>query len=120
MLLNEDVAMKVTAFQHLHPEDAGLDALLHPAASFNHPDDVIDRRDLALDEKRAILAAWASDACAVEAAPAVRRAPGGRCPVPVDDILEALRRLDRQACTTESVGACPKQGRDERIALAHF
>ena len=60
-----------------------LDALLHPAQAFNHPDDVVRDPDLTLNEKRAILASWASDACAVEAAPALRCVPGTR-PVPVD------------------------------------
>jgi hypothetical protein len=77
--------------------DLDLDALLHPAQAFDDPTDVVNDPDLTLNEKRAILASWASDACAVEAAPALRCAPGGRTPVPVDDILEALRALDQQA-----------------------
>jgi hypothetical protein len=74
-----------------------LGALLHPAGAFDHPRDVVADPDLTLNEKRAILASWASDACAVEAAPALRCAPGAARAVPVDDILEALRALDRQA-----------------------
>lgn len=77
--------------------DPEIDALLHPAQSFAHPDDVVHDLDLTLDEKRAILASWASDACAVEAAPALRRVPGTGRVVSVDEILEALRALDRQA-----------------------
>ena len=73
-----------------------LDQLLHPANAFAHPSEVVNDPDLTLSEKRAILASWASDACAVEAAPALRRPPGNR-PVPFDDIMEALRELDRQA-----------------------
>lgn len=72
-----------------------LDALLHPASAFLHPDQVVGDPDLTLNEKRAILASWASDACAVEAAPALRQNPGGRA-VPFDDIMKALRTLDRQ------------------------
>ena len=55
--------------------DSDLDALLHPARAFDHPDDVVGDRGLILNEKRAILASWASDACVVDAAPpsAVRR-----------------------------------------------
>lgn len=75
-----------------------LDALLHPASAFLHPDQVVGDPDLTLNEKRAILASWASDACAVEAAPALRQNPGGRA-VPFDDIMEALRTLDRQHAT---------------------
>jgi hypothetical protein len=44
-----------------------LDELLHPAQAFQHPREVVNDPDLSLNEKRAILASWASDACAVEA-----------------------------------------------------
>lgn len=77
--------------------DVDLDALLHPAQAFEHPRDVVGDADFTLSEKRAILASWASDACAVEAAPALRHAPGTDRPVTVDEVLEALRALDRQA-----------------------
>src|SRR5436189_1879970 len=76
-----------------------LDELLHPASAFGHPSEVVDDPDLTLSEKRAILASWASDACAVEAAPALRKPPGKR-PVRFDDIMDALRDLDRQAPKT--------------------
>ena len=72
-----------------------LDALLHPARAFAHPMDVVHDRDLTVSEKRAILAAWASDACAVEAAPALRRPPGAPV-IRFDDIMDALRALDRE------------------------
>jgi hypothetical protein len=72
-----------------------IDELLHPAQAFGHPSEVVSDPDLTLNEKRAILASWASDACAVEAAPALRTGP--KNPVPFDDIMEALRTLDRQA-----------------------
>ena len=74
-----------------------LDGLLHPAQAFEHPSNVVNDPDLTLNEKRAILASWASDACAIEAAPALRRAPGGQKPVRFDDVMEALRTLDKQA-----------------------
>jgi hypothetical protein len=73
-----------------------LDALLHPAGAFEHPMDVVRDGDLTLNEKRAILASWASDACAVEAAPQLRATPSGRT-VRFDDIMDALRLLDAQA-----------------------
>ena len=79
------------------PFELDLDALLHPAQAFRHPDDVVKDADLTLNEKRAILASWASDACAVEAAPVLRHAPGTERPVLVEDILDALRALDKQA-----------------------
>jgi hypothetical protein len=40
-----------------------LDQLLHPALAFSHPSEVVTDPDLTLNEKRAILASWASDAC---------------------------------------------------------
>jgi hypothetical protein len=84
------------------PFDLDLDALLHPAQAFEHPRDVVKDPDLTLNEKRAILASWASDACAVEASPGLRRAPGSRREVSVDDVLDALRSLDKQANETAS------------------
>lgn len=74
-----------------------LDGLLHPAQAFAHPRDVVADADLTVAEKRSVLASWASDACAVEAAPALRHAPGAAGAVSVDDILEALRSLDGEA-----------------------
>jgi hypothetical protein len=71
-----------------------LDDLLHPANAFARPCRVVDDPGLSLCEKRAILAAWASDACAVEAAPALRRAPGAAQPVLYDEVMDALRTLD--------------------------
>jgi hypothetical protein len=87
------------------PFDLDLDALLHPAQAFEHPHDVVNDPDLTINEKRAVLASWASDACAVEASPALRRAPGGRREVSVDDILEALRSLDKEANEPTSAAA---------------
>jgi len=73
-----------------------IDELLHPAQAFGHPSEVLNDPDLTINEKRAILASWASDACAIEAAPELRARPAG-APVRFDDIMDALRTLDRQA-----------------------
>jgi hypothetical protein len=73
-----------------------LNRLLHPAQAFGHPTQVVNDPDLTLNEKRAILASWASDACAVEAAPDLRSNASG-APALFDDIMEALRTLDRKA-----------------------
>ena len=73
-----------------------LDAILHPARAFAHPLDVVRDPDLTLNEKRAILASWASDACAIEAAPELRLNTSGNV-VRWDDIMDALRALDREA-----------------------
>jgi hypothetical protein len=72
-----------------------LDNLLHPARAFAHPSQVVADPDLTLNEKRAILASWASDACAVEASPALREGANGST-VKYDEIMEALRTLDGQ------------------------
>jgi hypothetical protein len=73
-----------------------FDELAHPSQIFDHPRDVVRDPDLSLNEKRAILASWASDACAIEAAPALRQTPGGRV-VPFDEIMDAMRALDSEA-----------------------
>jgi hypothetical protein len=76
-----------------------LNALLHPAQAFSHPSDVANDPDLTLNEKRAILASWASDACAVDSAPALRCAPNGGRPVGFDEVMDSLRALDEQDAT---------------------
>jgi hypothetical protein len=70
-----------------------IDALLHPARAFSHPSEVVSDPDLRLNEKRAILSSWASDACAVEAAPDLRQPTHGP-PIKFDEIMEALKSLD--------------------------
>ncbi|HEY7242370.1 MAG TPA: hypothetical protein VH678_00625 [Xanthobacteraceae bacterium] len=81
-----------------HPanDDFDLNDLLHPAQAFEHPMKVVNDPDLTLAEKRAILASWASGGCVVEAAPALRRATGAEKPVELDDVMDALRMLDRE------------------------
>lgn len=70
-----------------------ISQLLHPGSAFDHPRDVVADPDLTLNEKRAILASWASDACALEATPSLREIRKGRV-VSFDDIMDALRALD--------------------------
>ena len=57
---------KASTFEPSSDDQFDLDALLHPARAFAHPMDVVRDPDLTLNEKRAILASWASDACAVD------------------------------------------------------
>ena len=64
-------------------DDYDLDDLLHPAQAFGHPSEVVNDPDLTLNEKRAILASWASDACALEAAPSLRSCSWRAAPGPV-------------------------------------
>jgi hypothetical protein len=99
--------------------DPVFDDLLHPAQAFEHPRDVVNDPDLTVNEKRAILASWASDACAVEAVPALRRPTGRHQVVAVDEILDALRALDKVAQSdTPEVAWARRQVRRE--ALAEF
>jgi hypothetical protein len=88
--------METVAMTTRDDGEFNLHSLLHPAQAFAHPADVVNDRDLTLSEKRAILASWASDSCAVDSAPALRRPPGA-APVHYDEIMDALRTLDRQA-----------------------
>ncbi|UCI08142.1 hypothetical protein [Mesorhizobium sp. B1-1-8] len=85
----------------LAPEtsDYSLDRLLAPARHFKHPDEVLKDETLDLQEKRAILSSWASDACAVESMPALRQPPGTGRPVTFDQIMDALCKLDVEAAT---------------------
>ena len=84
-----------------------FDGLFHPAQVFEHPRDVVNDPDLSLNEKRAILASWASDACAIEAAPALRKTPTGRI-VPFDEIMDSMRAVDREFLTAQWARAKPE------------
>jgi hypothetical protein len=77
------------------------------------PSDVVDDPDLTLNEKRAILASWASDACAVEPVPALRRPSNGGRPIGFDEVMDALRALDKQA------GGTNTSKRNQRILRRH-
>jgi hypothetical protein len=98
-LLTKDVAMTATA----NRREFELDYLLHPAGAFRTPMDVVTDPDMTVQEKRAILASWASDACAVEAAPDLRRPPSAPV-VRFDDIMDALKRLDGEAVDKPQYG----------------
>lgn len=73
-----------------------LDALLNPAKAFVHPMNVVRDPGLSINEKRAILASWASDAGAIEAAPDLHLTDAGRV-VRWDNLMDALRTLDEMA-----------------------
>nr|WP_318284272.1 MULTISPECIES: hypothetical protein [unclassified Methylobacterium] len=84
-------------------------ALVAPGDVFRHPREVLAHPLLSRADKRAILASWASDACALENAPALRCLTGCRAePVPVDAVLAALGTLDRG---TRPATAAPPGGR---------
>jgi hypothetical protein len=73
----------------------GLDfgRLLQPANAFADPMAVVDDQDLTLTEKRAILSSWASDARSAEVT--LRRSDDAK-PVRLDDVMDALKELDRR------------------------
>jgi hypothetical protein len=80
------------------PGKLDLNTLLYPSEAYGHPDDVLADPDLTTEEKRAVLASWASDARAIAQEPPLRLTPGGRV-VAVQDVLDALKRLDREPDT---------------------
>jgi hypothetical protein len=53
--------------------------------------------------KRAILASWASDRSAVRDQPAMRKPPGAKRAVSIDDILAAMHDLDKGRDSAESL-----------------
>ena len=89
--------------QSEHRKDFDLNRLLRPAGAFRTPMEVVNDPDMTTQEKRAILASWASDACAVEAAPDLRQ-PTGSSLVRFDDIMDALKRLDGEAAEKPTYG----------------
>jgi hypothetical protein len=74
---------------------AALERWLRPGIGFSHPRDVLKDPLLDAAEKRAVLSSWASDASAVQDEPTLRWLLGTVEPVPLDDVREALQRLDR-------------------------
>jgi hypothetical protein len=66
---------------------------------FRRPIDVVRAPSLSVDDKRTILAAWASDFYAIDSKPSLRHVPGTPDPVSIDEIQSALRELDRRYAT---------------------
>lgn len=65
-----------------------------PFSRFLHPFDIARHPSLEPEVKRAILASWASDRPAVRDHPALRKPPGAKRSVPIDEVLAAMRTLD--------------------------
>lgn len=72
-----------------------LERGIRPAVGFTHPSEVVKDPDLTIEQKREILTSWASDASAVQDEPTLRWLLGTIEPVPLEDVLTALKRLDR-------------------------
>ena len=70
---------------------------MRPAVGFSDPLDVLKDPHLTIPQKREILCSWASDASAVQEEPDRRWLLGTPEPVPLDEVLAALKRLDRMA-----------------------
>ncbi len=65
--------------------------------NLRRPTDVVKAPALSVDDKRAILAAWASDFYAVDSKPALRQLPGTPEPISIDDVQSAIiKELDRR------------------------
>ncbi|WP_348642678.1 hypothetical protein [Neorhizobium sp. P12A] len=60
------------------------------------PIELVRAPTLSVDDKRAILAAWASAFYAVELNPRPRQLPGMTEPVSIDEVQAALNELDRR------------------------
>lgn len=67
---------------------------VRPAVGFQHPSDVVKDPHLTLREKREVLSSWASDASAVTDEPRLRWLLGTIEPVPLSEVIAALKRLD--------------------------
>jgi hypothetical protein len=70
----------------------GVSAVLN-TSFLNHPEQVVSDRNLTLEQKREVLASWASDQHAVPDKPNLRQTESGAI-LEVKEILEALRVLD--------------------------
>jgi hypothetical protein len=89
------------------------------AAEYVHPREVLQDTALNLAEKRAVLCAWASDACAVDSRPGFRWLPGTPGPILVDHLLTALKTLDQlsdlsrweEGCAGRPISHIPQSGR---------
>jgi hypothetical protein len=66
--------------------------------------EVVNDPDMAaIQEERAILASWASDRCAIEAAPDLRQPPAAPL-VRFDEVMDALKRLDGDVANKPAYG----------------
>lgn len=68
---------------------------------FHRPEQVVADPSLTVEDKRALLAFWASDIHAVPDAPALRRLENGST-IEIDAILQALKSLDT-ACMPRTI-----------------
>jgi hypothetical protein len=82
--------------------------------SFSDPHQIVSDPNMGLDEKRAILAAWASDVHAIESLPTLRHLPGTPFPVAFSAIMDARARLDKVANAHDDEPPPPSPGAIQR------
>ena len=83
--------------------------------SFRYPHQVVSDPNMGLDEKRAVLAAWASDEHAVESLPTLRHLPGTPFPVTFSAIMDARAQLDRMVGADDDEPPPPSPGAIKRL-----
>lgn len=71
-------------------------AVLVQGMKLRGPMDLARAKCLSVDDKRTILASWASDFYAVDSSPGLRHLPGTPGPVSIDEVQRALREIDRR------------------------
>ena len=84
-------------------------------ARFCYPHQVVSDPDLDMDEKRAILAAWASDENAVESMPTLRHLPGTPFAVTFSSIMDARVQLDRLSSIANDDDPPPSPANRKRL-----
>ena len=109
-----DDTKQTTSSVVAEPLDATLERLLQPTRYFQHPRDVVHDPTLTIAEKRAILSSWASDACAIDSEPTLRKMPGSVYVASFDDVIDALEELDNLAedQTETTFAASPRERRN--------
>ena len=86
--------------------------------NFEYPHQLVRDPSLDLGDKRAILAAWASDLCAVESFPTFRYLPGTSVAVTYSSIMDALAQLDRIAGANDDDPQPPPHSNKQRGQLS--
>jgi len=102
-----------------------FETFLSPEAAFSSPFDVVAHPDLGIGEKRAILARWLARICATEAALGLKWMPASSSePVQFDDVMDALRALEREPGGARpkganELGALPAPGKLKAVGTVH-
>jgi|TARA_R110000851_G_scaffold253546_1_gene405982 hypothetical protein len=78
------------------PSDRSIVGSEDTSDHLKQPMAVVRDATMTTDEKRSVLASWASDERAVPDHPSLRRLDNG-CLVEIDDVLAALKQLDQMA-----------------------